>query len=173
MLWSFSPFVTAQKRFYTAVLFSRLLMVLVSEYTVFDRLFLDNSLIHCVLCCCSRSLALVFSLQHAYDRTTCCRLKVSVLMTSRNSTHQPSMSDSLDIQHPYVVSEPCSLSLTQVPLYVHAVCQTLRILSFSSTQLPSPNYHCRLPELTAIKDMPLHWWGHFIVDLGRQASLLL
>lgn len=58
-------------------------------------------------------------------------------------------------------------------LFVHAVCQTLRILSFSSTQLPSPNYHCRLPELTAIKDMPLHWWGHFIVDLGRQASLLL
>lgn len=56
-------------------------------------------------------------------------------------------------------------------LLVYAVCQTLRILSFSSTQLPSPNYHCRLPELTAIKDMPLHWWGHFIVDLGRQASL--
>lgn len=79
MLWSFSPFVTAQKRFYTAVLFSRLLMVLV-------------------------------------------------------------------------------------------ICQTLRILSFSSTQLPSPNYHCRLPELTAIKDMPLHWWGHFIVDLGRQTT---
>ena len=32
MLWSFSPFVTAKKRFYTAVLFSRLLMVLVSKY---------------------------------------------------------------------------------------------------------------------------------------------
>lgn len=32
MLWSFSPFVTAQKRFYTAVLFSRLLMVLVSKW---------------------------------------------------------------------------------------------------------------------------------------------
>ncbi|KAL3130946.1 hypothetical protein ABBQ38_000269 [Trebouxia sp. C0009 RCD-2024] len=79
MLWSFSPFVTAQKRFYTAVLFSRLLLVLV-------------------------------------------------------------------------------------------ICQTLRILSFTSTQLPSPNYHCRLPELTAIKDMPLHWWGHFIVDLGRQTT---
>ena len=31
MLWSFSPFVTAKKRFYTAVLFSRLLMVLVSK----------------------------------------------------------------------------------------------------------------------------------------------
>lgn len=39
MLWSFSPFVTAQKRFYTAVLFSRLLMVLVSEYSVFNKLF--------------------------------------------------------------------------------------------------------------------------------------
>ena len=36
MLWSFSPFVTAQKRFYTAVLFSRLLLVLVSKYTFFS-----------------------------------------------------------------------------------------------------------------------------------------
>lgn len=79
MLWSFSPFVTAKKRFYTAVLFSRLLMVLV-------------------------------------------------------------------------------------------ICQTLRIISFSCTQLPAPNYHCRLPELTAIKDMPLHWWGHVVVDLGRQTT---
>lgn len=31
ILWSFSPFVTARKRFYTAVLYARLLMVLVSE----------------------------------------------------------------------------------------------------------------------------------------------
>jgi hypothetical protein len=29
LLWTFSPFVTARKRFYTAVLYSRLLMVLV------------------------------------------------------------------------------------------------------------------------------------------------
>lgn len=33
ILWSFSPFVTARKRFYTAVLYARLLMVLVSEST--------------------------------------------------------------------------------------------------------------------------------------------
>lgn len=31
ILWTFSPFVTARKRFYTAVLYARLLMVLVSE----------------------------------------------------------------------------------------------------------------------------------------------
>ena len=31
IFWSFSPFVTARKRFYTAVLYARLLMVLVSE----------------------------------------------------------------------------------------------------------------------------------------------
>ena len=29
IFWSFSPFVTARKRFYTAVLYARLLMVLV------------------------------------------------------------------------------------------------------------------------------------------------
>jgi hypothetical protein len=31
IIWSFSPFVTARKRFYTAVLYARLLMVLVGE----------------------------------------------------------------------------------------------------------------------------------------------
>lgn len=76
MIWSFSPFVTEKKRFYTCVLFARLLMVLV-------------------------------------------------------------------------------------------VCQTLRILSFSSTQLPGPNYHCRLPEVTAVRPMPLSWWGHLVVDVAK------
>jgi len=44
------------------------------------------------------------------------------------------------------------------------VCQTLRIISFTVTQLPAPNYHCRIPELTAIKPMPEHWWGHFYIQ---------
>lgn len=80
MLWTFSPFVFMRKRFYTAVIWSRLLMVLV-------------------------------------------------------------------------------------------VCQSLRILSFSVTQLPAPNYHCRTPEPTAIKPMPEHWWGHFYIkNLSQQTT---
>lgn len=79
ILWSFSPFVTARKRFYTAVTYARLLMVLV-------------------------------------------------------------------------------------------VCQMLRIISFTVTQLPAPNYHCRLGRDTAVREWPLHWWQHLIVDIGRQAT---
>lgn len=79
MLWTFSPFVMAQKRFYTAVIWARLLMVLV-------------------------------------------------------------------------------------------VCQSLRIASFTVTQLPAPNYHCRSPEPTAVKAMPLHWWGHFYIQNLKQQS---
>ncbi|BDA48706.1 phosphatidylinositol:ceramide inositolphosphotransferase at N-terminal half [Coccomyxa sp. Obi] len=79
VLWTFSPFVFAKKRFYTAVLFSRLLTALV-------------------------------------------------------------------------------------------VCQTLRILSFTVTQLPASNYHCREGEATAIREMPDHWWGHVTVDVKRQAT---
>lgn len=79
VLWSFSPFVTARKRFYTAVLYARLLMVLTA-------------------------------------------------------------------------------------------CQSLRILSFTVTQLPAPNYHCHMGEPTAVRPMPTHWWGHIVVDLGRQAT---
>jgi hypothetical protein len=79
ILWSFSPFVTYKKKFYTAVLYARLLMVLV-------------------------------------------------------------------------------------------ICQSLRIISFTVTQLPAPNYHCHLGEPTAVREMPKHWWGHIVVDLGRQAT---
>ncbi|CAL8463428.1 g2962 [Coccomyxa elongata] len=79
VLWTFSPFVFAKKRFYTAVLYSRLLTALV-------------------------------------------------------------------------------------------VCQTLRILSFTVTQLPASNYHCREGEATAIREMPDHWWGHVAVDVKRQAT---
>lgn len=33
VLWTFTPFVTQRKRFYTAVMWSRLLMVLVGEFS--------------------------------------------------------------------------------------------------------------------------------------------
>lgn len=52
--------------------------------------------------------------------------------------------------------------------WVLAVCQTLRILSFTVTQLPASNYHCREGQATAIREMPDHWWGHVAVDLKRQ-----
>ena len=79
IFWSFSPFVTARKRFYTAVIYARILMVLTA-------------------------------------------------------------------------------------------CQILRIISFTVTQLPAPNYHCRKGEPTAVREMPASWWGHIYVDVGRQAT---
>ena len=49
------------------------------------------------------------------------------------------------------------------------MCQSLRIISFTVTQLPAPNYHCRIPEVTAIKPMPEHWWGHlYIQNIAKQ-----
>lgn len=56
------------------------------------------------------------------------------------------------------------------PLW-RAVCQTLRILSFTVTTLPSPNYHCRTPRETAVAPWPRHWWGHIFVDLKKQVGL--
>lgn len=62
-------------------------------------------------------------------------------------------------------------SLPPSPCAFHpAACQILRIISFTVTQLPAPNYHCRLGEGTAVREMPQHWWGHVVVDVGRQAS---
>lgn len=51
-----------------------------------------------------------------------------------------------------------------------SVCQTLRIISFLSTSLPSPNYHCREGEPTAIREPAQHWWDHIIVDVKRQST---
>lgn len=79
VLWTFTPFITQRKRFYTAVMWSRLLMVLV-------------------------------------------------------------------------------------------VCQALRIVTFSVTQLPGPSFHCRAGEASAHRAWPTHWSGHVIVDVGRQVS---
>ena len=52
----------------------------------------------------------------------------------------------------------------------NAVCQFLRIISFTVTQLPAPNYHCRAGEETAVLDMPDSWHGHVVVNVGRQAT---
>lgn len=48
------------------------------------------------------------------------------------------------------------------------MCQSLRIASFTVTQLPAPNYHCRSPEATAVKPMPDRWWGHLYIQNLKQ-----
>lgn len=55
-------------------------------------------------------------------------------------------------------------------LMVLTLCQILRIISFTVTQLPAPNYHCREGETTAVREMPDSWVGHVVVDVGRQAT---
>ena len=49
-------------------------------------------------------------------------------------------------------------------------CQLLRALSFLSTSLPGPNYHCRAGSPAATLPMPRRWWGHLVVDVGEQAT---
>ena len=49
-------------------------------------------------------------------------------------------------------------------------CQLLRALSFLSTSLPGPNYHCRAGSPAATLAMPRRWWGHLVVDVGEQAT---
>ncbi|CAK0740905.1 hypothetical protein CVIRNUC_001286 [Coccomyxa viridis] len=62
-----------------------------------------------------------------------------------------------------------SLLYSQI-LSVLVVCQMLRIVSFTLTQLPGPNYHCRGGEPTAVREMPDKWLGHVVVDIGRQTT---
>ncbi|CAG9467227.1 unnamed protein product [Pedinophyceae sp. YPF-701] len=55
-------------------------------------------------------------------------------------------------------------------LSVIVFCQILRIISFLSTSLPAPNYHCRSGEPTARPPPPEHWWDYIIVDVKRQSA---
>ena len=130
MLWTFSPFVFVRKRFYTAVIWSRLLMVLVGKH----------------LLVCSRPTDIAAALgPHAVPTLqsvqVCPREPCGQIHGAGHKCHAP---------------------------HADAVCQSLRILSFSVTQLPAPNYHCRTPEPTAIKAMPEHWWGHFYIQNLKQ-----
>ncbi len=67
-------------------------------------------------------------------------------------------------------SGPRTPSLRAPLLPAPAVCQALRIVTFSVTQLPGPSYHCRAGEATAVRPWPEHWTGHVVVDVGRQMS---
>ena len=69
-----------------------------------------------------------------------------------------------------VLSSPhTTCSRVELTRGLAAVCQALRILSFTVTQLPGPNYHCRAGTTTAVREWPTHWWEHITLDLGRQA----
>ncbi|KAF5838289.1 hypothetical protein DUNSADRAFT_3085 [Dunaliella salina] len=54
-------------------------------------------------------------------------------------------------------------------LMVLVVCQGLRIITFSVTQLPGPSFHCRAGQDMAIRPWPDHWSGHVLVDVQRAA----
>ncbi|KAF6254779.1 PAP2 superfamily C-terminal-domain-containing protein [Scenedesmus sp. NREL 46B-D3] len=55
-------------------------------------------------------------------------------------------------------------------LTVLVVCQSLRILSFSATQLPGPAPHCHAGTPTATRAPVAAWWRHLVVDVGRQVA---
>ncbi|MEW5306308.1 MAG: hypothetical protein WDW36_008780 [Sanguina aurantia] len=55
-------------------------------------------------------------------------------------------------------------------LMVLVVCQALRIITFSVTQLPGPGFHCLASSPTALKPWPAHWYGHLVIDIGKQVS---
>lgn len=76
------------------------------------------------------------------------------------------------ILSPFVISRKRFYTIVLVSrlLTVLATCQALRIVSFLSTQLPAPNYHCRAGQETATMDWPKHWYGHIIFDPAKQAA---
>ena len=75
-------------------------------------------------------------------------------------------------QHPPGPSQPrfYTCVLYGRVLTTLCACQLLRALSFLSTSLPGPNYHCRAGSPAATLPMPRRWYGHLVVDVGEQAT---
>ena len=158
IFWSFSPFVTARKRFYTAVLYARLLMVLVGEPRW-----------ACVLAGWRLAAGRVGGALRAAE-TRCGGAGARVAgAASKPACAQPQPLRSL------AAAAACCApahprSATAPPVARPVACQILRIISFTVTQLPAPNYHCRLGRDTAVRAPAEHWWNHVVVDVGRQAT---
>lgn len=55
-------------------------------------------------------------------------------------------------------------------MWTCAGCQMLRILSFSSTVLPGPAYHCLASQATSTLAWPEHWWQNLVLDIRRQST---
>ena len=156
IFWSFSPFVTARKRFYTAVLYARLLMVLVSESRA--RLAAPRPPACTSAAACPGTLAAPLA--------KFCGMAPAVAFAVR-SCAAGCVSLPMPLLHPTLLACPHTLPCPWAPR-PPAACQILRIISFTVTQLPAPNYHCRLGKETAVREPPAHWWGHVVVDVGRQ-----
>lgn len=77
------------------------------------------------------------------------------------------MSASIACRSLPLFSQPLILTLFPCP---PAVCQALRITTFTVTQLPGPSFHCREGEATATRPWPDHWTGHVVVDVQRAAA---
>lgn len=71
--------------------------------------------------------------------------------------------------HPFVMnSKRFYTCLLYVKLFaVLVICQTFRIISFTSTQLPGPNYHCRVGSPAAVLPPPKNLQDVFFLNLSR------
>jgi hypothetical protein len=78
----------------------------------------------------------------------------------------------LAVQQQYATAEQ-QADAADIMSFMHdrTACQTLRILSFLSTALPGPAYHCRPGHATATLAWPVHWWQNIFFDAGRQVGL--
>jgi len=68
----------------------------------------------------------------------------------------------------YLKHTTMGLAFAALPALVLA--QALRIVSFTSTRLPSPAPHCLSASPVAVKPRPDHWWQYVVVNVVTQAS---
>lgn len=71
--------------------------------------------------------------------------------------------------HPFVMNNKrfytCLLYVKVFAVLV--ICQTCRVISFTSTQLPGPNYHCRVGSPAAVLPPPKSFQDVFFLNLSR------
>jgi hypothetical protein len=167
--WTFTPLL-AQRSFSTAVLWTRLLTVLVGKHTTTSISCSVNVSAPNLQLLLQRAIFLQTSCSTRTQQTACCLLLGCAVcqllrILSFNSTQL--------LQRAIFLQTSCSTRTQQTAcclLLGCAVCQLLRILSFSSTQLPGPAPHCHAGRLTATRPPVTAWWQHLVVDVRTQVA---
>jgi hypothetical protein len=144
--WTFTPLL-AQRSFSTAVLWTRLLTVLVGA--------------------CAAVAALRSSSTHGNHS---CQMTQCVIPCSNSIKSSESGKEFPGYRTPCNALSTLADHHMRWFLFPFAVCQSLRILSFSSTQLPGPAPHCHAGTLTATRPPVTAWWQHLVVDVKRQVA---
>lgn len=122
--WTFHPFILKSKKIYTVLVWCRVLAILVVSAIIMCVIYVRHAVMFWVLF--KISMIGHWFIFRLLFFSKCCSAKLLIVFSWKTAfSHQE------------------CISLLTFAHSIFQACQILRIVTFYSTQLPGPNYHCR------------------------------